>query len=97
MDEYKYFSIHLDNFKRLSKKTQKELLEHENIELYPAEKNVNKVEEFKRVVKEYIKHIKKNKSKESNIECIMIDAMIELMQKMMASEVRQLKLEKLLK
>ena len=97
MDEFKYFSIHKNEFEKLPVKIQKAFQLHENIEFYPAEKNINKVEEFKKVVMEYTKHIKKSKGKESNIECLMIDQMIELLQKMMAAEVRQLNLKNILK
>lgn len=97
LEEFKTFSIHNDDFKRLSKKTIKEISEHEQIEFYPPGKCTNKVVEFKKVLKEYLTVIKKNKGQESNIECILIDQMNELISKMYAHEVRELKLEKLLK
>lgn len=97
LDDYKFISIHESEIKLLKKPIRQFIEEYSSIEFYPKEKNVDKVKEFKRVIKQYLKEIKKNKGKESNPECIMITQMIELLQKMMAHQVRELQLEKLLK
>lgn len=97
LDDYKFISIHESEIKLLKKPVRQFIEDYSSIEFYPKERNVDKVKEFKRVIKQYLKEIKKNKGKESNPECIMISQMIELLQKMMAHQVRELQLEKLLK
>jgi hypothetical protein len=97
LDEVKEFSIHEDDYARLPKSVKKVLDDYETIRFYPKGKVKDKVKEFKKVLKQYTKEIQKNDGEESNIECIMIDQMLQLMQKMFAHEIRSLKLEKLLK
>ena len=97
LDDYKFISIHESEIKLLKKPIRQFIEEYSSIEFYPKEKNVDKVKEFKRVIKQYLKEIKRNNGKESNPECIMITQMVELLQKMMAYQVRELQLEKLLK
>ena len=97
LDDYKTIHIHESELKFLTKPVQQFIEDYSSIEFYPKERNVDKVKEFNRVIKKYLREIKKNKGKESNAECIMITQMIELLQKMMAAQVRELQLEKLLK
>lgn len=99
-DEMMHFSIHKHEFALLPKKLQAAILEYEGIEFYKdglkKGKKFNKVKEFKRLVKEFSKRVEKSKGKEDNIQCIMIDQMIELLQRMLLRDFKQLKLEKIL-
>lgn len=97
LDDYKFISIHESEIKLLKKPVRQFIEEYSSIEFYPKERNVDKVKEFKKLIKKYLQEIKKNKGKESNPECIMITQMVELLQKMMAHQVRELQLEKLIK
>lgn len=95
--EFKNFRIHEHEFKQLPKKLQKAFLEHESMEFYPKTRApVNPVKELKRLIKEYKNTVMKYDGVETNAECIIIDQILELMGKMYAHEIRQLKLEKLL-
>lgn len=96
LDEYKFISIHESEVKLLTKPVRQFIEDYSFVEFYPKERNVDKVKEFKKLIRKYIKEIKKNKGKESNPECIMISQMVELLQKMMAHQVRKLHLEKLI-
>jgi hypothetical protein len=97
-DEMIRCSIHEHEFKQLSKTKKALLEEYRDIEFYPQGlkkgKKFDKVKEFKRLIREYIKHTKDKP--ENNIECIVIDQMQELLERMMAHHVRKLGLEKLL-
>lgn len=99
-DELIRFTIHEYDFERLPKKLKASIEEYRDIELYPGGlkrgKKFDKPTEFKRLIKEYLKEIKKNKGEESNIECMIASQMIELLQRMMAYDIRKLGLEKLL-
>lgn len=107
LDELIHITIHEHEYKRLPKAVKAFVDENRDLEFYPKSgreeykkrhgKEFNRVEEFKRVVKEYIEEIKNNKGAESNVECMMLDQMVELLKKMMAYEVRQLDLGKLIK
>jgi hypothetical protein len=95
--EFKHFTIHEHEFKQLPKDIQKAFLEHENLEFYPKKKPIiDPIAEIKRLIKLYLKEIEKNKGAESNVECIIINQIQEVLSKMMAYEVRKLGLEKLL-
>jgi hypothetical protein len=99
-DEMMRFSIHFHEFSLLNAKLQKAFKEYEDIEFYPnGTKNgkpLDKVKEFKRVLKEFVKQVEKCKGEEDNIQCIMIDQMLELMRRMMLKDFKKLKLEKIL-
>lgn len=100
LDEMIHCSIHEHEFKQLTKKQQALFEEYRNIEIYQGGlkrgKPFDKVEEVKRLIKEYAKEIKKNKGKESNTECMILGQLLELLNRMMAYEIRKLDLGKLL-
>lgn len=97
-DEMIRCSIHEHEFKQLPKTKKALLEEYRDMEFYPQGlkkgKKFDKVKEFKRLIREYIKQTKDKP--ENNIECIVIDQMKELLERMMAHQVRKLGLEKLL-
>lgn len=62
------------------------------IEYYAEEGTKNNVKEYKKLCKELAKERKKNKGEESNIECLIIDKITELISKMKLIDVRKLKL-----
>jgi hypothetical protein len=99
VDELMHFTIHEEEFDKLPKKIKEAFKEHQDIEFYPQGKkqgkDFDKVKEVKRLIKEYMKEIKKNKGKESNVECIIIDQLLELLNRMMAHDMRKVGLEKL--
>ncbi len=96
--ELKKFTIHEHEFKQLPKSIQKAFLEYEDLELYSKDRQVkDPVKECKRLIKNYLKEIKKNKGQESNVECMILSQLVEMLSKMMAYEFRKLGLEKLLK
>lgn len=99
LDEIIRFSIHEHEFNQLSK-TKKALVEdYRDIEFYKdglkRGEDFDRVKECKRLIKDYNKVIKKNKGKESNEECMIIGQLLELMNRMMAADIRKLQLEKL--
>jgi hypothetical protein len=100
VDEIVHISIHKDDIKRQPKRIQKFIDEFRNIEFYESGlrkgKKLNKVAEFKRLIKELKKVRDKNKGEESNVECIVYDQMIELLGRMMLKDLRKLNLDKLL-
>lgn len=100
LDQFRYYDIHEDDYRLLPAKVRNAIDAYENIDFYRAGlkngKKVNKVKEFKRVVRNYLKVIKKHNGDESNIECILIGQLIELLKRMPAADVRKLKIENLL-
>lgn len=62
------------------------------IEYYGSEGTKDNVNEYKKLCKELAKERKKNKSEESNVECLIIDKITELISKMKLVDVRKLKL-----
>lgn len=99
-DQFLFFSVHDDEWKKLSKEEKKLLNQFRSIEFYPNGlrngKKFNKAKEFLRVVREMNKIRYENNDKESNIECAHIDQLTELLKRMMLSDIRRLKLDKLL-
>jgi thymidylate synthase len=100
VDELMHFTIHEDDFKQLPKKIKEVFEENRDIEFYPQGlkqgKNFDKVKEVKRLIKQYVKEIKKYDGQESNVECIIIDQILELLNRMMAHDMRKVGLEKLI-
>lgn len=100
LDEMIHCSIHEHEFKQLTKKQQALFEEYRNIEMYQdglkRGEPFDKVEEAKRLIKDYNKEIKKNKGKESNTECMIVGQLLELLGRMMAYEIRKLDLGKIL-
>lgn len=100
LDEILHFSIHEHDFNNLTKKEQDFLNFYRDLEFYPKSKKkgkkIDKVVEFKKCVNEYLETITLNDGNDSNEECMIIQKMVELLNKMMVMQVRQLKLEKLI-
>ena len=100
MDGFKHYTIHEDEYRQLSRKDKDFLDGYQNIEFYENGmkngKRIDKVKEFKRVVKEMVKIRDKNLGEQSNLECMHIDLLVELLRKMMLTDVRKLHFEKLL-
>jgi hypothetical protein len=100
LDQFRNYNIHEDDYRALPAKVRDAFDRFESIEFYTAGlkngKKVNKIKEFKRVVRAYKKNIDKHPDEDSNIECIMIDQMLELLRRMPAADIRKLGLEKLL-
>jgi hypothetical protein len=100
LDELVHFTIHEHELKQLPKKVQAFVEQYHDLELYPdglkRGKKFDKVAEAKRLIKEYVKAIKKNKGKESNEECMILSQLMELINRMMAFQIRELRLDKLL-
>jgi hypothetical protein len=97
-DEIIRCSIHEHEFNQLPKTKKALLEEYRDIEFYSKGlkrgKKFDKVKEFKRLLREYVKHTKDKP--ENNTECMIIDQMQELLERMMAHHIRKLGLEKLL-
>ena len=62
------------------------------IEYYGEEGIKDNVKEYKKLCRELAKERKKNKGEESNVECLIIDKITELISKMKLVDVRKLKL-----
>jgi len=69
-------------------------LQHPNdtFQLYGPEGAINNVEEVNKKVKQLTSIVKSYKGKESNAECMCIDAILELLSKMNLKELRKTKL-----
>jgi hypothetical protein len=100
LDELVHFTIHENDLKQLPKNLQDFVWEYHDIEMYhnglKRGKKFDKVAEAKRLIKEYCKVIRKNKGQESNEECMIISQLTELINRMMAYQIRELRLDKLL-
>lgn len=99
-DQLIYFSIHEDELVKLTKKERKFLEQFKLIEFYKdgkkKGKKFDKVKEFKRIIMNMIEIRGRHEGKESNIECICLDQLNELLRRMMLKDVRRLELEKIL-
>jgi hypothetical protein len=100
LDELIHFTIHEHDYKQLSKTKKAFVEEYHDLELYPnglkKGKKFDKVKEAKRLINEYKNAIKKAGGKESNLECMILGQLLELLNRMMAIDMRKLKLEKLI-
>lgn len=98
-EETIHISIHPTQLKELPKEIRKAFLDHQAIEFYPKGKKrgkkINKADEFKQQVYKYLEEIENNKGEESNVEALIVDCMIELLQKMSLSDIRNLNLKRL--
>jgi hypothetical protein len=95
LDELMHFTVHEHEFKQLPVKIQKAFKEHEDL-VCDWLLVKNRPAMFKKLLKDYLKQIKKHKGEESNAECMTLGFMIYLLDHMNAQEVRKLNLEKLL-
>lgn len=66
--------------------------DYEKIEYYGENGTTDNIKEYKKLCKDLEKERKKNKGEESNVECLIIDKITELISKMKLKEVRELKL-----
>ena len=100
MDEMIHFTIHEYEYNQLSKTKKAFLEDYRDIEFYPEGlkrgEKFDKVEEVKRLIKNYKDCIKRYKGIEDNEECMILGQLLELLNRMMAADIRKLKLEKLL-
>jgi len=100
MDEYIHISIHKSELAALDKAARKFVEDYRILEMYPngrkKGKKVNKVIEIQRLITAMVKIRAEHKGYESNEECHYLAEIIELLQKMMLYEARDLHLEKLL-
>jgi hypothetical protein len=64
------------------------------IEFYGEEGAKDNIKEFKRLKESLNKEIEKNNGEESNVECIMVDQLVELLSKMKLQEIRELNIFK---
>lgn len=100
LDELIHITIHEHDFKRLAKTKRALLEEYRDLEFYPNGlkngKKFDKVAEAKRLIKNYKDSIKRHKGVEDNEECMILGQLLELLNRMMATDIRKLKLEKLL-
>lgn len=100
LDELIHFTIHEHEFKQLSKTKKAFIEDFRDLEFYPnglkQGKKFDKVEEAKRLIKNYKDSIKRHKGVEDNEECMILGQLLELLNRMMATDIRKLKLEKLL-
>jgi hypothetical protein len=100
VDEIIHISIHKDEVKHESKAVQKFIEDNSDMEFYPGGlkkgKKFDKPKEFKRLLKELIKVRAKHNGEENNIECIVYGQLLELLDRMMLSDLRKMDLEKLI-
>lgn len=101
MDEYVVYQLHDEDYNRLPSLVKTVMSEYKQIKFYPggkkSGKNFDKSKEFINLVKKYKKLIKDKNGEESNEEGICIEMMTQLLSTMMLSDIRKLKLEKLLR
>jgi hypothetical protein len=95
-DEYKVFKVHNFDYNRLTQPQKNFLQEYETIEFYPNGrkhgKKIDKVKELLARNKERLRLQKKHKNKESNEECICVEIMLELMNRMLLKDFRRIKI-----
>lgn len=100
MDEFITYRLHEGDEKRLPSLVKTIMSEYKEIQFYPEGKKkgkkFDKVVEFKKLLKRYKSVIKSNDGIESNQEGICVDMMVQLFSTMMLSDIRKLKLERLL-
>lgn len=97
LNEIKKFSIHEHEYEKLPKNVKKILENYEDIDFFKEKEIKNYPVKFKSLLKKYLEEIKLNDGKESIGECITLDMLLQLLDRMFAHEIRKLKLEKLLK
>jgi hypothetical protein len=96
LDEIKRFSIHEHEYNQLPEKFKAKLSEYEDLDYFAGKMPKNRVPLFKKHLKTYADLVKKNK-KVTNEECITLDIIFYLLDRMFADDIRKLKLERLLK
>lgn len=95
LDESVHLTIHKDVLKTYagSVPVMNFVKEFSDMEFYPGGmkngKPVKKILELKRLTNELVKIRKKNKGKESNVECMIYDQIQELLRKMMLKDLRK--------
>jgi hypothetical protein len=100
LDNLVHITINKDDIASESKAVQKFIERNSRLEFYCGGlkdgKKFDKVKEFKRILKRLEKIRKDHGGKESNIECLVYDQLMELMSRMSLKDLRRLQLEKLL-
>lgn len=100
-DELIHFTIHEHDFEQLPQKIKKLLEDYRDLEFYKdglkKGKKFDKVKEAKKLIRDYEKEIKSKNGAEGNIECMIVGQLFELLNRMMAKDVRRLKLGRLLR
>jgi hypothetical protein len=71
LEELKHFTIHKDDYDKLSIQKQQFLDDYMDLEVYPTPIKFNKITKIKQILKAYKKEISSNKHS-TNTECIMI-------------------------
>jgi hypothetical protein len=97
IDAYKSFSIHKDEYEKLSQEQKNFLDAYEDLDFENMlNSSTDRTETTIKAIKEMVDIISSNNNEESNIECIAIDKIVYMLKHLTLQEFRKLHLEKIL-